>query len=58
MTVLQLAYLNYTDAPDGIEFPSNVEVQICGMPGMAMYKEPSLMEHELGKRRQVDRADA
>jgi hypothetical protein len=46
-TVLQLAYMNYTDAPDGIEFPSNVEIQICGMPGMALYKEPTLLTHEL-----------
>lgn len=41
-----LAYLNYTAAPDGITFPDNVEVQICGMPGMAMYKEPTVLAAE------------
>jgi hypothetical protein len=46
MTVIYLPYLNYTLAPDGIEFPGNVEAQICGMPGMAMYKEPSVMAEE------------
>ena len=46
MTVIYLPYLNYTIAPDGIEFPDNVEAQICGMPGMASYKEPSEMAAE------------
>lgn len=41
-TVIYLPYLNYTMAPEGIEFPDNVEVQLCGMPGVAMYKEPSV----------------
>jgi len=41
-TILYLPYLNYTLAPEGIEFPDNVEVQLCGMPGVAMYKEPAL----------------
>jgi hypothetical protein len=45
-TVLLLAYLNYQDAPDGVEFPSNVRVQICGMPGLANYKEPSVFARE------------
>jgi len=38
-TIIYLPYLNYTAAPDGIHFPGNVEVQLCGMPGLAMYKE-------------------
>jgi hypothetical protein len=45
-TIIFLPYLNYTLAPDGIPFPDNVEVQICGMPGMAMYKEPSVLADE------------
>ncbi len=47
MTVLQLAYVNYTDAPTDVTFPENVEIQICGMPGMAMYKEPDVYAHEV-----------
>lgn len=43
-TVLYLPYVNYTYAPEGIEFPDNVEVQLCGMPGVAMYKQPALNE--------------
>lgn len=46
MTVLYLPYLNYTLAPEGIEFPDNVEVQLCGMPGLAQYKEPSIAQDE------------
>ena len=46
LNVIQLAYLNYTTAPDGIEFPSNVQVQICGMPGMALYAQPKILEAE------------
>ncbi|MBI2193611.1 MAG: DUF4838 domain-containing protein [Planctomycetes bacterium] len=45
-TVLYLPYLNYTRPPEGIEFPDNVEVQLCGMPGLAQYKEPSLAASE------------
>jgi hypothetical protein len=45
-TIIYLPYLNYTRAPSGIEFPDNVEVQLCGMPGMAMYKQPSLLAEE------------
>ncbi|MDA1016565.1 MAG: DUF4838 domain-containing protein [Planctomycetota bacterium] len=41
-TVVYLPYFNYTLAPDGIEFPDNVEVQLCGMPGLAQYKEPAI----------------
>ncbi|MFW6336979.1 MAG: DUF4838 domain-containing protein, partial [Phycisphaeraceae bacterium] len=42
MVVLYLPYVNYTLAPEGIEFPDNVEAQLCGMPGVAMYKQPEL----------------
>ncbi len=42
MKVLFLPYVNYTIAPEGVEFPDNVEVQLCGMPGVAMYKQPGL----------------
>ena len=41
-TIIFLPYLNYTTAPDGYTFPGNVEVQLCGMPGIAQYKEPSI----------------
>lgn len=39
MTVIFLPYKNYTYAPEGVEFPNNVQVQICGMPGLAQYKD-------------------
>jgi hypothetical protein len=42
-TIIFLPYLNYTTCPEGARFPDNVEVQICGMPGMASYKEPSVL---------------
>jgi hypothetical protein len=45
-TIIFLPYLNYTSAPEGFKFPSNVEVQICGMPGMASYKEPAIRDSE------------
>ena len=45
MVVLYLPYVNYTLAPEGIDFPDNVEAQLCGMPGLAMYKQPGL-NHE------------
>jgi hypothetical protein len=45
-TIIFLPYLNYALAPDGIQFPDNVEVQLCGMPGMAMYKEPAVLAEE------------
>lgn len=44
--VIFLPYLNYTAAPDGFKFPDNVEVQICGMPGMASLKEPAIRDGE------------
>lgn len=45
-TILLLPYLNYTKAPDGFKFPGNVEIQLCGMPGFACYKEPSIADSE------------
>lgn len=45
-TVIFLPYLNYTAAPEGFKFPDNVEVQICGMPGMANLKEPGIRDGE------------
>jgi hypothetical protein len=45
-TIIYLPYLNYTTAPEGVIFPDNVEVQLCGMPGLAMYKEPSVARSE------------
>ncbi|MHC4884818.1 MAG: DUF4838 domain-containing protein [Planctomycetota bacterium] len=39
-TIVYLPYVNYTLAPKGIDFPDNVEVQLCGMAGLARYKEP------------------
>jgi hypothetical protein len=46
MTVIYLPYLNYTTAPDGVTFSGNVEVQLCGMPGLALYKEPEIAKSE------------
>ena len=46
LTVIFLPYKNYTYAPEGIVFPDNVEVQICGMPGLSLYKEPAINTSE------------
>ena len=45
-TVIYLPYTNYTEPPEGVTFPDNVEVQLCGMPGLAMYKEPAVAASE------------
>ena len=45
-TVIYLPYQNYTRPPQGVEFPDNVEVQLCGMPGLAQYKEPAIAASE------------
>jgi hypothetical protein len=45
-TVLFLAYMNYTRAPAGVKLPDNVQMQICGMPGIAQYKEPAILAVE------------
>lgn len=42
MTVVFLPYKNYTFAPEGIDFPDNVQVQVCGMPGLAQYKDSEI----------------
>ena len=39
LRVIFLPYKNYTYAPRGVSFPDNVEIQICGMPGLAQYKD-------------------
>jgi hypothetical protein len=46
LDVLYLPYLNYTAAPAGVEYPKNVQVQLCGMPGLAQYKEPAIAAEE------------
>ena len=45
-TVVYLPYLNYTLAPQGFTLSDNVEVQLCGMPGIAQYKEPDIARSE------------
>ncbi|MFP4058594.1 MAG: DUF4838 domain-containing protein [Candidatus Brocadiia bacterium] len=45
-TVIYLPYVNYTEPPQGLSFPDNVEVQLCGMPGLALYKEPAIAASE------------
>lgn len=45
-TIIFLPYVNYSQAPNGYKFSGNVEVQLCGMPGMAMFKEPSVYASE------------
>jgi hypothetical protein len=45
-TILFLAYMNYTRAPAGVKLPDNVQMQICGMPGIAQYKEPAILATE------------
>ncbi len=47
-TILFLPYQNYTLPPAEMDFPDNVYVQICHMPGIAMYKEPDLCERWQG----------
>jgi len=42
LIVVYLPYLNYTLAASDEPFPGNVEVQLCGMPGLALYKEPEV----------------
>ena len=44
--VIYLPYANYTDVPEGVSFPDNVHVQLCGMPGLAQYKEPAIAAAE------------
>ncbi|MBS3763465.1 MAG: DUF4838 domain-containing protein [Planctomycetes bacterium] len=47
-TLLFLPYQNYTLPPKGVDFPDNVYVQICHMPGLALYKEPDLRQRWQG----------
>ena len=46
LTVIFLPYKNYTYAPEGVEFPDNVEIQICGMPGLAQHKDEEINARE------------
>ncbi len=46
MTVIFLPYKNYTYAPKNAEFPGNVEIQICGMPGLAQHKDEVINKEE------------
>mgnify|MGYP000951232821 CR=1 FL=1 len=46
MTVIYLAYLNYVECPPNAKFRGNVEVQVCSMPGLALFKEPSIRSRE------------
>jgi len=46
LTVIFLPYKNYTYAPESVEFPGNVEIQICGMPGLAQYKDSEINARE------------
>ncbi len=41
-TIIYLPYMNYTKPSGKVSFPGNVEVQVCGMPGLALYKEPAV----------------
>ncbi len=45
-TILFLAYMNYTRAPKGAKLPKNVFVEVCGMNGIATYKEPSILAED------------
>ena len=44
--VTYLAYSNYTIPPKGARFPGNVEVHVCGMRGLANYKETAVARSE------------
>lgn len=47
LVVGYLPYLNYCDVPKGATFPAgNVQVQLCSMPGLAMFKEPAVKARE------------
>jgi hypothetical protein len=48
LVVIYLPYLNYTLAASDKPFPGNVEVQLCGMPGLALYKEPAVWDQFQG----------
>ncbi len=50
--IIYLPYQNYTETPEGVRFSGNVEVQICGMPGIAQYKEPEIAAWE---QKQIER---
>ncbi|PIX41089.1 MAG: hypothetical protein COZ56_13040, partial [Armatimonadetes bacterium CG_4_8_14_3_um_filter_58_9] len=45
-TVTYLAYSNYTIPSGKVVFPGNVEVHVCGMKGLANYKETTIAKSE------------
>ena len=45
-SILMLAYMNYTRAPKGAKLPKNVFVEVCGMNGIANYKEPAIFAED------------
>jgi Domain of unknown function (DUF4838)/Carbohydrate family 9 binding domain-like len=44
--VVFVPYQNYTMPPVGISLPDNVVIQLCGMRGIANYKEPQIAKDE------------
>ena len=47
ITVTILPYLNTCDVPKGIAFPhKNVEAEVCSMPGLALFKNKDVADHE------------
>ena len=46
LKIIYLPYANYTDVPAGLTFPPNVQVQLCGMPGLARYSDPQILARE------------
>jgi len=49
ITVTILPYLNTCDIPKGLAFPhKNVEAEVCSMPGLALFKNKDVADHEEG----------
>ena len=49
ITVTILPYLNSCDVPKGLAFPhKNVEAEVCSMPGLALFKNKDVQDHEEG----------
>ena len=46
-TVAFLPYSNYTEAPEGINFPDNLAIVLCWMYSLANLKEPEIQKQEL-----------
>jgi len=47
-TISFLPYLNVCDVPAGLDLTQegNCEAMVCSMPGLSMFKEPSVRKHE------------